>query len=71
MPRPVVSGAFEHRTGRHTRDPAAPGTGLSVAIEREKATAEAGNVSHYRYLPCSAAGCSVVVICVLPVALSS
>src|SRR5580658_5821042 len=57
MPRPVVSGAFEHRTGRHTRDPAALGTGPCVAIEREEATAKARNVSHHRSLSFLCARC--------------
>ena len=54
MLRPAVSGAFERRTCRHARDPAAVGTGPRGAIEREEATAKARNVSHRRYLPFSA-----------------
>src|ERR1700677_4575060 len=51
---PTVPEAFEHRTGPHTRDPSALGTGLRAAVEREAATAKARNVSHRRYLPFSA-----------------
>ena len=54
MLRPAVSGAFEHRTGRHARGLTALGTGACAAIEREEATAKARNVSHRRYLPFSA-----------------